>query len=294
MISFIIITYNQEKYIKEAIQSALSQSYSPMEIIISDDCSTDKTYEIINSLVESYKGPNKVQVFRNAKNLGLSANLNNAIQKSTGNLLILMAGDDISLSERTKIIVKRWLESNKECLAFFSNVEIIDGNSNSQGVLFSSLPDYSPDINGIVRQNSFLDFRPVVNCWMLGCSAAIDRRIIDNFNAMNPKIMQEDAVFPFRAASLGRLEYLDLILLKYRKHESNIYNEKSLSKSMNLLRRSFFVKKQWLEDSFSVSNFPIDVRLVLVKLVIKEFVYHLLFITPFIGERFYRFLNRSK
>jgi glycosyltransferase involved in cell wall biosynthesis len=265
-----------------------------MEIIISDDCSTDKTYEIINSLVESYKGPNKVQVFRNAKNLGLSANLNNAIQKSTGNLLILMAGDDISLSERTKIIVNRWLESNKECLAFFSNVEIIDGNSNSQGVLFASLPDYSPDINGIVRQNSFLDFRPVVNCWMLGCSAAIDRRIIDNFNAMNPKIMQEDAVFPFRAASLGRLEYLDLILLKYRKHESNIYNEKSLSKSMNLLRRSFFVKKQWLEDSFYVSNFPLDVRLVLIKIVVKEFIYHVLFITPFIGEKFYRFLNRNR
>ncbi len=293
MVSFLIVTYNQEQYINEAIQSVFSQSYSPMEIIISDDCSSDNTFNIIKSLVKNYNGPNKVKLFQNKKNLGLSANLSNAIKNSTGEFLILMAGDDISLSERTSILVKRWLDSNRSCLAFFSNVEIIDSNSISKGLFFDGLPDYSQDINMIVRKNSFFDLRPVVNCWMLGCSAAIDRRLVDNFNVMNSRILQEDMVFPFRAVLLGRLEYLDLVLLKYRKHESNLYDEKSMEKSMKLIRNSFFIKMQWLEDSFKVSNIPLEVKFVLIKILSKNFIYHLLFNTPFIGVLFYRILNRN-
>jgi glycosyltransferase involved in cell wall biosynthesis len=293
LVSFLIVTYNQEQYINEAIQSVFSQSYSPMEIIISDDCSSDNTFNIIKSLVKNYNGPNKVKLFQNKKNLGLSANLSNAIKNSTGEFLILMAGDDISLSERTSILVKRWLDSNRSCLAFFSNVEIIDSNSISKGLFFDGLPDYSQDINMIVRKNSFFDLRPVVNCWMLGCSAAIDRRLVDNFNVMNSRILQEDMVFPFRAVLLGRLEYLDLVLLKYRKHESNLYDEKSMEKSMKLIRNSFFIKMQWLEDSFKVSNIPLEVKFVLIKILSKNFIYHLLFNTPFIGVLFYRILNRN-
>ena len=97
-VSFVIVTYNQEDYVKDAIQSVFSQTFSPIEIIIADDCSTDNTFKIIKSEVETYKGSNQVRVIRNEVNLGLSGNLQNAIRNSTGELLILMAGDDISLT----------------------------------------------------------------------------------------------------------------------------------------------------------------------------------------------------
>ena len=71
LISFFALTYNQEKYIEDSLKGLFSQTYSPLEIIISDDCSTDKTFEIIQKFVSEYKGPNKVIINRNEKNLGL-------------------------------------------------------------------------------------------------------------------------------------------------------------------------------------------------------------------------------
>lgn len=71
LISFFALTYNQEKYIEESLKGLLSQTYSPLEIIISDDCSTDKTFEIIKKVVSDYKGTNKILINRNEKNLGL-------------------------------------------------------------------------------------------------------------------------------------------------------------------------------------------------------------------------------
>ena len=61
LVSFCIVTYNQEKYIRAAIEGALKQTYSPMEIIISDDCSTDGTYkEILNRF---YRRVNLLKIY---------------------------------------------------------------------------------------------------------------------------------------------------------------------------------------------------------------------------------------
>lgn len=56
LVSVIICAYNQQEFVGEAIQSALNQTYSPLEIIISDDLSTDSTFEIIQNAVSKYKG----------------------------------------------------------------------------------------------------------------------------------------------------------------------------------------------------------------------------------------------
>ena len=59
-VSFCIISYNQERYIKEAIESAFAQEYENLEIIISDDASSDSTPFIIKEMVENYKGSHEV------------------------------------------------------------------------------------------------------------------------------------------------------------------------------------------------------------------------------------------
>lgn len=57
LVSFGIITYNQEQFILDTLKGAVSQEYDNMEIIVSDDNSTDKTFEIVESFVKSYEGP---------------------------------------------------------------------------------------------------------------------------------------------------------------------------------------------------------------------------------------------
>jgi glycosyltransferase involved in cell wall biosynthesis len=60
LVSFIVVAYNQDKYIKEAVLGAFSQTYQPLEIILSDDGSSDLTFEIMQDMVEKYVGPHKI------------------------------------------------------------------------------------------------------------------------------------------------------------------------------------------------------------------------------------------
>lgn len=60
LVSFLLLTYDAEPFVKDAVSSALWQKYNPSEIVISDDASTDKTYEIVQTIVDSYDGPPQV------------------------------------------------------------------------------------------------------------------------------------------------------------------------------------------------------------------------------------------
>lgn len=86
-----IPTYNQEKYIAQAIESVLMQDYENIEVVIADDCSTDKTGEI----VQQYKSDPRVKYFRNEKNLGRVKNYHNTLYNhTTGEWIINLDGDD--------------------------------------------------------------------------------------------------------------------------------------------------------------------------------------------------------
>ena len=72
LVSYCIISYNQEKYIKSCLESVLSQTYQNLEIIISDDNSSDNTWAIIEQTLKKYNGNHIVKSFKNEKNLGLA------------------------------------------------------------------------------------------------------------------------------------------------------------------------------------------------------------------------------
>lgn len=92
-ISVFIVSYNQEKYIAEAIESVLAQSVQPYEIVISDDCSKDHTWEIIQRYAANH--PGLIRAYRNDPNVGIFRNFNETTRKTTGNLVTCVAGDDL-------------------------------------------------------------------------------------------------------------------------------------------------------------------------------------------------------
>lgn len=91
--SFLLISYNQENYIEEALQSAFDQDYPNLEIVVCDDCSQDRTFELASRMVEAYRGPHRVILHRNERNLGIGANFQQAYELSTGDWLFMAAGD---------------------------------------------------------------------------------------------------------------------------------------------------------------------------------------------------------
>ena len=96
LVSYCLFTYNQERYIKETVEAALAQIYSPLEIVISDDCSQDATFTIIEEVVRDYNGPHKVIINRNEKNMGIGEHVSLLASLSTGEFLVTVGGDDIS------------------------------------------------------------------------------------------------------------------------------------------------------------------------------------------------------
>lgn len=90
-VSIMIPTYNQEKYISEAIESALMQDYQNLEIIVADDCSTDNTQEI----VKKFQNDTRLRYYKNEKNLGRVENYYNILHKQTrGEWIVNLDGDD--------------------------------------------------------------------------------------------------------------------------------------------------------------------------------------------------------
>lgn len=95
LITVLMSVYNGEKYLRKSIHSVLTQSYKDFEFIIVDDCSSDKTIEIIKSFNDS-----RIKLLRNDSNLGLSESLNKGIEHSLGKYIARHDDDDISQSNR--------------------------------------------------------------------------------------------------------------------------------------------------------------------------------------------------
>lgn len=110
LISVLVPVYNVEKYVKEAIQSLLNQTYQNLEIIIVDDCSTDKTFEILENLK---KQDNRIKIFRNYENKKICYSLNKAFLESSGNYIARMDGDDVSLPNKIEEQLK-YLKKNRD------------------------------------------------------------------------------------------------------------------------------------------------------------------------------------
>lgn len=120
LVSVIIPAYNAESYIFKAIQSILNQTYTNFEIIITDDCSTDSTYEVISAIEDS-----RIFLYQNHKNAGVAATLNNCILNSKGEFIAVMHADDIAMPERLQKQVSL-LNNNKNIDVIGSNYILID------------------------------------------------------------------------------------------------------------------------------------------------------------------------
>ncbi len=214
MATFFLITYNQEKYIREAIEGAFGQTYSPMEIVISDDCSTDGTFRIIEEMCEKYVGPHKLVVNRNRQNLGLIGHVNRITELSSGELIIYAAGDDVSLPHRTEKVVERYLATGRRASLIHSSVYLIDIAGNRVG---TRLP---PVISHGTRGMNIEDMA-VSGALIIGATTSFTKKIEEIFGQIKYNKCIEDLVMGFRSALMGSLEYISEPLILYR-HEVGI------------------------------------------------------------------------
>lgn len=212
LVTFAMFVYNQERFIRESILGALAQTYSPLQIVISDDCSTDRTFDIVNEMLSGYAGPHEILLNRNEKNLGIGAHVNRIMQLSNGEFIVIAAGDDISLPERTTVLAEKWIELGKGPISLHSSVIRMDINGNNCRLI---------DHGIVSRLNSPHDM--LTKHIIMGASHAWSKKIFEIFGDLNESLVEEDQAIGLRASLLGGVYFIDQPLIKHREGGISFY-----------------------------------------------------------------------
>jgi len=221
LVSYCLFAYNQEEFIEAAVISAFEQDYPNLEIIISDDCSKDKTFDIITSLYQNYKGHHEITINRNTINLGVGAHVNKVITKLTNsNYIVLAGGDDISLPERTSLSYQ--LLSKKNVFSVHFNAILI----NEKGVeLNKNIYEKSFDIESFDIYK-YYKYGKNIN----GSTKAFNKKIYSVFNELEDTCPTEDTTLTFRSLLLGNSMLSYKVVAKRRIHSNNLSGANNIYK----------------------------------------------------------------
>ena len=213
LMSFVLIAYNQEKFIRDAVIGAFSQTFSPLEIILSDDCSSDRTFEIMEELANDYEGQHKIILNRNKHNLGLAAHVNKVMTIVQSDLVVLAAGDDVSFPERAQ-----------------ASWDLLSSNSDCTAVSFSTIT-FTKDYDTIARPtslaNSFEKYsidQLIKNCefHINGAARTFRRSVFEKFGPLSPDSPTEDSTILLRCLLAGPVIKHNDPLVYYRIHGKNL------------------------------------------------------------------------
>jgi glycosyltransferase involved in cell wall biosynthesis len=203
----LLMAYRQADQIAAAIAGALDQTYTPLEIVISDDASDDATWARILAAVAGYSGPHRVILNRNPVNLGIGAHLSHLVTLSHGELLFVAAGDDVSLPERCATVTAAWLSHARRPDLISSALTDIDASGTAHGRIEPS---------DLSRYRSLADWareRPFV----VGAAQAWTRRVFERCGPLPEGVVAEDLIMTFRAIGCGGAITLPQALVAYRR-----------------------------------------------------------------------------
>ncbi len=214
----ITLAYNHERFIRESLRSALDQSVPADEIIVIDDCSPDGTANEVEQFLAEHPG-SCVRFVRNERNLGVSGSFAKAVSMASGDILLMMAGDDASAPSRIERTVA-YFKDNPGAMAVISDAEIIDVGSRPCGKLDNCAGKTEPvalDLSDLPAGAYFLRGRS--SC---GAAAAYRAEVFRAFGPLRPGLYAEDDPAAFRAMLLGTCGFLPERLVRWRRHEHNL------------------------------------------------------------------------
>ena len=212
--SLVICFYNQEKFVEDAFYGAISQTYDNLEIVLSDDCSSDGTFQKLQSLASNYIGNHQLIINKNTQNMGLVSHMNKVLYElSKGDCIFMNGGDDISLPNRISDGMDYFLKDNS--ISGLTSASIyIDGNGNE-----TKRMHLKNDHRYTITDKNYL----MSKSFMCGSGMfAFKRDVLNVFGPLNDNCQTEDSCLRFRALLLGDVVASAKYGVKYRIHGKNI------------------------------------------------------------------------
>ncbi|MBX9658725.1 MAG: glycosyltransferase [Nitrospiraceae bacterium] len=215
LVSVLCITYNHENYISQAIESILNQVTDfEYELLIGNDCSTDKTHDIIS---DYHKKSKRIRYFNSTVNVGANRNFIDLASKSRGKYVAICEGDDYWTDINKLQTQVNFLSENPEYTICFHPVKVLNNKNLSVKKVFPSSRPLRLSIEGLLREN-FIQTNSVMYRWRFNKTHPLD--FPDN-------IAPADWYIHLLHAEVGRIGYLDKVMGVYRKHDSGMWSSHS-------------------------------------------------------------------
>lgn len=231
LVSVVLPAYNAEKYLAEAIESIVNQTFKDFELIIINDCSKDQTLRIAQ---EYAKKDARILVLNNEENLRLSKTLNKGISYSKGKYIARMDADDVSTPERFKLQVD-YLESHPDVGILGGSMLITDESGNVTG-----RRNYARDDKSLRK----LIFNVSPFCHP---AVMIRKEVLEKSGLYNPNSNPaEDLDIYFRIGKYSKFANLSDVLLRYRILPTSMTN--SGIKNMELMSIKLRLKNATLNE----------------------------------------------
>jgi glycosyltransferase involved in cell wall biosynthesis len=279
LVSVVAMCYNQSKYLLATLESIRSQSYRNIQLIITDDFSSDKSQYLIDKWIIE----NKIQCefIKHGTNLGICKTLNEALILCKGVFFQVVACDDILLPNKISDQVSILTQEESDVVAVFSDAHYIDINGN---LLFGTfIQDYRkfkvPENNIFENLLSFGNYIPTLTLLI-----RIDA--IRKIGGFDESLFYEDYDLCLRLSELYKFRFINTITAQYRKISSESVSIKYQS---NIIISEYFIYRKWaLSDEFG--------ELSLSKM--RKIIYHFYINNDFINAKKlvlnFAALNRKK
>lgn len=222
LVSVIMINYNNSKFLSEAIESVLNQTFRDFELIIVDDCSTDNSLFIINSYAQKDL---RVKVLKNEVNSHIVFSRNRGIKESKGKYVFFIDSDDLYMPDCVKKNID-FFDKNEDCGLCGTWSMLIDENSEPLGLKKYPVNDQE------IRYRLFF-YNPLR-------LLAIRRSCFDSLGLLDDSFRHfEDLEFLFRISKRYKLHNLPEVLTRYRLHGDNAVftKQKEMIKGVLQLRK---------------------------------------------------------
>jgi glycosyltransferase involved in cell wall biosynthesis len=208
-LSILCITFNQEQFIRQTLESIVMQKTNfEYEALIADDCSTDGTTEIIKEF--QFKYPNIITPVFRTKNLGVMKNLIDLFSVTKSEYIALCEGDDYFIDENKLQIQIDFLDQNPNYTLCFHPVNVVFENDEKPSYIFPNIKDF----------NSFTLDELIIGNFIQTNSIVYRRQEYDNLPA---NILPLDWYLHIYHAKFGKIGFIDKVMANYRKHAGGIW-----------------------------------------------------------------------
>ncbi len=245
LVSAIVAAYNYERYLPEALDSALAQDYPAdrLEVIVVDDGSTDGTPGIAQEYARRAGGQIR---YVHQENAGLAAATSRGLAECRGDFITLLDADDAWLPSRTRLLVSA-LNRHPRAGLVYGDMEVIDGEGRTLAPSWYQEQGQTP-FRGAVAHHLLRSNFVIAPALMVRAS------LRDRFSPIPAEFPTQDWYMAARVAEVAEVEFVPAPVARYRRHGANMVNGQGLA---GLFRQDFGIRR-WMLANVRAQSLTVD------------------------------------